>query len=157
MYLVYGYDFAVQFSRSRYCIGFIGINVHCQCIRIRNTANNIAQDCLSAVCIQTNPYNVLILYAHFFSVCRSQMDVTLCNDNTFRNFDFAFWTNDLTCTRTSNIARFPNRSNNADGTSISCREFYLICLPERAEDGNVRQGLLRAYMVTRSSLANCPG
>ena len=77
-------------------------------------------------------------------VFRSEVNVTLCHDHPLRNFQLTCRSHNGTCTGTCNITGFANRSSDADRTCVCCRQFYLIGTPERTQNGNVRQFLLRS-------------
>ena len=105
--------------------------------------NHVAQNCLSAVGLNTYPNDILVLYASLRCILRGEVDVTLCHDHALRDLQLTSRTNDRTCTGACYVTGFPDRCCNTDRTCICCRQLYLVCAAERAEDRNVRQFLLR--------------
>ena len=63
--------------------------MHSRSIFFGNSYYNVTKNSLSAVCINFDPYDILVLNASFSSCFRSQMNMTLCNNHTLTEFNFS--------------------------------------------------------------------
>ena len=135
-------DFAVAFTECACSIGFVSVDVHCSSKLGAYTNNNITENEASAVGVDLYGYDFLVSYACSFCVCGSEVDVTLCSDNAFSDFNFACRANELARTGASNVAGFTNRSGYAESTSVGEGDFNLGCGTRGTEDDYVGNGLL---------------
>ena len=137
-------DFAVAFAECACCVGFVRVNVHCSCELRAYTYNNVTENGGSAVGFDLYGYDFLVGYAEFFCISRGEVDVTLCCDNAFCDFNFAAGTYELACAGTSYVTGFTYGCGYAEGTCVGEGDFNLGCRTCRTKDDYVRDGLLRA-------------
>lgn len=139
------YDFTLKRRCRRNSVSFVGVDVHSARELVRNAAYNVAEDSFSAVGVKLYPYDILVLYAQFFGVGGSKVNVPLGNDNTLLDLNFAAGTYKLTSGRTRNVAAFADRSGNADRTRVGSGKLDLGSGTDRSEDRNVCKGLFGSY------------
>lgn len=137
-------DFTITFAECACCVGFVGVNVHCCCKLRAYTNYYVTENGGSAVGFDLYGYDFLVRYAEFFCVSGSDVDVALCCDYAFCDFNFTAGANELTCAAACYIAGFTYGSGYAEGTCVGERDFNLGCRTCRTEDDYVRDGLLRA-------------
>ena len=91
-------DCASETGVSGNSICLIGVDVHSSCKLVGYTANNITEDSLSSVSVDLYPNDLLVLNAKLLSVCGSEVDMTLCNDDALGKLNLAAGANQLTGT-----------------------------------------------------------
>ena len=135
-------DFAVALAECASSVCFIGIDVHCCCKGRLDTDDNVVIDGLSAVGVDCNLDNLLVRNAECSSVVGRHMDVSLCDDNAFRDFDFAARTDELAACRACNVTGFTDGSVNTEGSCVGKGKLNLRFGTSRTEDGDALDGLL---------------
>ena len=106
--------------------------MHCGCVRGADTANNVAQNSLALGCFKLYPNDFLISYAKSICILGGKVNVSFCDDNTGIKFNLAARANELAGCGIFQIARFTNRSNDADATSVGSGKLNLSFLTARA-------------------------
>lgn len=88
--------------------------MHCKCIGGAYSANNVTEGKRSAVGFDFYGNYLLVAKSVFFGILGSAVNVTLCNDNAFGEFDFTLGTYKLASTGRSGVTRFTAGCGNAD-------------------------------------------
>ena len=135
-------DFAVAFAECTGSVGFVSVDVHSGSELGAYADNNIAEDEASAVGVDLDGYDFLVSNACSFSISGSEVDVTLCSDNAFSDFNFTCGTNELARAGTCNVTGFTNGSVYAEGTCVGEGDFNLSSGTCGAEDDYIGNGLL---------------
>ena len=107
-------DLAHELSAGANSVGFVGIDVHCGSIACAYSANNVAQNSLSAVGVKLDPNNFLVGNAESFCILGSEVNVALCNDYALFEFNFAAGTDKLAGSRAVKVTGFSYGSGDAD-------------------------------------------
>ncbi len=137
-------DLAVNCTECACRIGFVCVDVHSS-RKLGAYANDyVAEDSCSVSGFDLYGYDLLVGYAEFFSISGSDVDVTLCSDNTFSDLNLTCRANELASAASCDVAGFTNGSVNAECTSVCERNLNLCSGTSRTEDDYVRDGLLRA-------------
>ena len=139
------YDFAVAGAESAGSVCFVCVDVHSSCEVGVYAAYNVAEEEASAVGLDLNGNHFLVRNAESFSISGSEVDVSLCGDNAFFDFNFAAGANDLALAASLYVAGLTNGSFHAEGTSVCQGDFNLSSGACRSEDDYVGDGLLRSY------------
>ena len=108
-------------------------------------ANNITEEEASAVGFDLNGNYFLVSDAECFCISGGEVDVSLCSDNAFFDFNFTAGANDLALAASLYVAGFANGSFHAECTSVCEGDFNLSSGTCGTEDDNVGDGLLGAY------------
>ena len=134
-------DFAVAFAECACSVGFVGVDVHSSSKLGAYADNNVAEDEASAVGVDLNGNDLLVSNA----CSGSEVDVTLCSDNAFSDFNFTCGANELARAGTCNVTGFTNGSVYAEGTCVGEGDFNLSSRTGGTEDDYIGNGLLGAY------------
>ena len=92
--------------------------MHSQRIAVAYTNYYVAEYKASAVCINLNGYNVAVLNAQCLGICVGCMNMTLCSDYALCDLNLSAWSDDLTCSASSDVSGFLNRRSYANRTGI---------------------------------------
>ena len=132
-------------GNGAYRIRFVRVDMHCLCVAVRYAAYNISENSFSLGCFKLYPYNVLVLYSKLRCVSLCEVDMTLCNDNSFGKLDLSAGTHKLACARARCVSALSYGSCYTDRTRIRCGKLDLICLSARSEYRYSRERFLRSY------------
>ena len=137
-------DFAVAFAECAGCVGFVGVDVHSSSELGAYANYNVTENGGSAFGFDLYGYDFLVSYVEFFCISGSDVDVTLCSDNAFSDFNFTAGTYELACAGTCYVTGFTYGSVYAESTSVGEGDFNLSSRTCRTEDDYVCNGLLGA-------------
>ena len=107
-------DLAHELSAGANCVGFVGVDMHCSSVACAYSANNVAQNGLSAVGVKLDPNNFLVGNAKSFCILGSEVNVALCNHYALVEFNFGAGTDTLAGSRAVKVTGFSYGSGDAD-------------------------------------------
>ena len=104
--------------------------MHCGSELLGNSNYNVAEDYGTlGIGVNLNVYDLLVSYAKVNCCLGSEVNVTLCSDNTLGKLKLCagVGVNKLACAASCGVAGLTDGSYNADGTSVGKRYFNLAC------------------------------
>ena len=146
-------DLTVNYACSACSVGFVGIDVHCGSELIGNAYNNaIKNEGTSG--IELNLNNFLISNAEVICSFGCEVDMSLCSDNAFCEFNGTAGANECASTGAGCVTGFTDGSLYADGSCVCERNFNLRSFSCRTENGHFEFALftLNSYFFFASKL-----
>ena len=125
-------------------VGFVGVDVHCEREFGADSDDDVVKDELSAVGVDLDGDDLLILKAVFLGVLGGGVDVPLGGDDAALDLKLALGADQFAGAAALDIAALPDGCGNAYRAGVGERKLDLSCGADGAEDGDGGEAALGA-------------